>query len=372
MYRLIFCSPVDLPNSKSLNGQSIVTSYVISHQLFGEKVSVIEISWISIHKLIRLYYLVVLKFLNYSNHCSTSEKVEIYLVISRSWYGFFRDLPILALAKFFPFIKLYCHCHGSDLRNLFNKYYLLSRFAVFIYENAFILMPSKYIAKEINHKFKLKVIPIDNPLIKQQASITKNLKGDDQLQTSREMIKILWNSNVIYSKGIFQLIETIAMLNQNSTIKLTILGLPLRDSFYTRKETSKKLKTYIRKFEWIEYLGKVDNRERYYDLLHESHIVALPSFYKSECQPLTIIEAMCAAKSIIISDLPQMLETVGSYPCEVVSLPINTKELSITIQNLISLSKSTEYKARLRRQSLLASERYSTKQFENNFIELTK
>ena len=57
MDRFIICSPIDVPSSKSLNGQSLVTSYVIEHRLFGKKVNVIKISCLSIHKLISLYYI---------------------------------------------------------------------------------------------------------------------------------------------------------------------------------------------------------------------------------------------------------------------------------------------------------------------------
>ena len=65
----------------------------------------------------------------------------IYLVCSRSFFGFLRDVPVLILSKLG--FRLIIHVHGSDFINLFeNKF--IREIAKNLYRNCEIIVPSKH------------------------------------------------------------------------------------------------------------------------------------------------------------------------------------------------------------------------------------
>jgi len=78
------------------------------------------------------------------------------------------------------------------------------------------------------------------------------------------------------------------------------------------------------------------SRSKMNSLLLEADLVPLVSQYPSECQPLSIIEAMCFGRSILCLDTPALRATVGPYPCswiskgsdEQIKLQISSKLLS--------------------------------------------
>ena len=105
----------------------------------------------------------------------------------------------------------------------------------------------------------------------------------------KKEINILWNSNIIYSKGFFHLTESLKNIYERgfTLFKFTILGRIINDKDYPDINLESYIKK-IRNYKFVEYIGPVDHNESKNFIL-KSDFVALPSFYKTECQPLSLL-----------------------------------------------------------------------------------
>ena len=66
----------------------------------------------------------------------------------------------------------------------------------------------------------------------------------------------------------------------------------------------------------MEFLGFVTSKQKK-KLLMESAVFCLPTRYPTEAQPISLIEALCMGCTIVATDLPGILDTLGeSYPKE--------------------------------------------------------
>ena len=129
-------------NLSKINGQNIVSKEVLS-------------TLSSSTRLVKFFYNPGLGFHIISYFCKIIHLYKIvlidrpdfiYLVCSRSIYGFVRDIPLLILSKLGS--RLIVHVHGSDFKNLFSKKWikLLSKY---LYENCEIIVPSLHLLKNI-------------------------------------------------------------------------------------------------------------------------------------------------------------------------------------------------------------------------------
>tara|TARA_Y100001968_G_scaffold320684_1_gene353976 strand:- start:1100 stop:2167 length:1068 start_codon:yes stop_codon:yes gene_type:complete len=275
----------------------------------------------------------------------------IYLVCSRSIFGFFRDLPILLLSTFGT--RLIVHLHGSDLDNLFNNKFLRC-LTIIAYKKCELISPSEQALRNLNRSIFKKVYICDNFFSQENYHIEKYIK-----KQVNEPFIILWNSNIISSKGICEVFNAMLSLTKSKyNVKLIILG-----KFYSDEEkTDKEMMNFINEiliYDWIEYRGEVPNKDLG-GLLAISDAIILPSTYKSECQPLAIIEGMLFAKHIIVTNTPALRTTVGNYPAKFVLRDAKSiaDNLCLCINNnLSSLKNRIEA-------SLKMQERFSTNKFD--------
>ena len=117
------------------------------------------------------------------------------------------------------------------------------------------------------------------------------------------------------SKGVFDVLEAVRRLGQaQSVVHFVCAGRPLGDEEMSVIDASARLASH-RADPGIEFVGSVPP-ERMALLLDYADVVALPSRYSSECQPLSIIQAMCAGAALVVADTPALRATVGDYPAE--------------------------------------------------------
>ncbi len=69
----------------------------------------------------------------------------------------------------------------------------------------------------------------------------------------------------------------------------------------------------LRGEDWIEVKGVVPSGV-VPEFVSASDVVALPSEYSSECQPLAVIQGMLAGRTVLVSDTAALRATVGDYP----------------------------------------------------------
>jgi glycosyltransferase involved in cell wall biosynthesis len=183
------------------------------------------------------------------------------------------------------------------------------------------------------------------------------------VEKNNQNINLVYLSNIMSSKGIFELIDTFERLSQKyDNIYLNIAGGYIADEYMCIDEVKQKFENDISKNDRIKYLGKTFGEEKV-KLLQSSDIFVLPSFYKSEAFPISIIEAMVCENAIVTTNYKYLPEVVGKENGVLVE-PKNVDSLADGIESLLleigSLRKVQLYNKKE------AQQKYSLKKYIDN------
>ena len=303
-------------------GQSIAFSYalssidrgslVINTQRFSNKL----LSFIYIQ--LRVFQVFIL------NRIDT-----IYITTSRSYFGFFREALLLLLAKLFN-IRVVNHLHGSDFKSFFNSNKLLKIFLTPLYNHISISIVLLDRMKEQYEQFpnmNLEVVSNCYDPIYENEVIDFNAKSG-----------ILYLSNIMFSKGIIDFLDSLNIVLANCNSDVFIAGKILGDYLKTKKDIEdmffKKLKKLNKLFNnRVKYLGVVEGVEKM-KLLKKTLIFCLPTFYKTEAFPLSIIEAMVLGNAIITTNHNYLPSIISKRNGEIVPVS-NVSKLAKSVLSLI-------------------------------------
>jgi glycosyltransferase involved in cell wall biosynthesis len=284
----------------------------------------------------------------------------LYLVCSRSTPGFLRDIPAYLAA--FTGVRIVVHSHGSDIVDLLNNS-TVSPLARFFLGRCDIIVPSGHLTEAVAKATRGK------------AYLCENFAEPDRrqaiVQISRQVpigFRVLWNSNIMASKGFFDVARAVQSLNQRGgNVTLIALGKPIGDQEMQESECTSRLNELLAE-SWLEYRGPVD-RQSAMDILLQSDVVCLPSRYISECQPLAIIEAMCAGRAIIVADTPALRATAGDYPANFV--PTGSPDaIGAAIEHLVMRKQmdSNWLTKTYRAAAKVAAKRFSAVRFDGEML----
>lgn len=227
---------------------------------------------------------------------------SLYLVCSRSNGGFLRDVP--ALLATWAGVRIVVHAHGSDIVDLLSDR-RISPLARGLYANCEIVVPSTHLLEPLRRVTAAPVHLCENYF----SGTSKNKNKADQ--SNAAMLTVLWNSNVMASKGFFDVLKAVQQIHaEGLTVRLISVGQPLTDEEMSATEAERCLKAFSAE-KWFDYRGKV-TPAAVEALSSVADIICLPSY--SECQPLAVIQAMCAGKAIVVSDIPALRATLRDYP----------------------------------------------------------
>lgn len=126
---------------------------------------------------------------------------------------------------------------------------------------------------------------------------------------SRQSLEILFLSNMIRSKGFLDVIEALGILiNQGVRATLKMAGawpdLSEKEGLFRRLEQ-------LGISDAVDHEGPVYERRRVKELYRSADVLALPSYYPNEAQPLAIIEALNAGLPVVATrhgGIPEMIE----------------------------------------------------------------
>lgn len=298
-------------NTDKVNGQNIITRNVIESFFITKENQFFYYNDRPIDAFQAFFCSLKLFFASLLN-----KKFLIYLVCSRSIKGFIRDLPILILGILGRNIVV--HVHGSDFNQMF-KWNLLSIFVKKLYSKCHVIVPSYHLYYELDKKLFKSLNVIEN-------FADVNIK--ESIIDHKDKFTILWNSNIQSSKGFIELIEAFKnILFEIHNVRLVITGECVSD--YERNKAY--MKNYLKKnlvTKNIIYLGRV-NRSKMDSLLNQADLVVLPTTYRTECQPLALIEAMMYGLKIITTNIKPIKYTVNNYPVFFVKRSSNDVYLKI-------------------------------------------
>jgi glycosyltransferase involved in cell wall biosynthesis len=251
----------------------------------------------------------------------------VYFTCSRSISGSIKDIVLITLASF-KGIRLINHLHGSDFYEFLHR-------APAWYQHLLINAYNKVdtsivLLDEMREQFK------DFP--KMNIVVVSNFY-DEELDTAlasknTSHINMLYLSNIIKSKGIFELINAFDVLTKTyDNIVLNIAGTFMADIYMSKDEVEQQFLQQIKNNPKLNYLGQVQGKNKI-ELLQRSDIFILPSYYPSEAFPISIIEAMRSGNAIITTDykyLPSIVRPENGALVEIKSV----SSLIIGLENLL-------------------------------------
>ena len=230
----------------------------------------------------------------------------IYVVCSRSALGFLRDVPVLLLSRLGK--RVVVHVHGSDFPLLLERRGV-GCFSQWLYRKCEIIVPSMHLLPRLETFRFSSIVVCENFAELFDAQLDQR---NDDIERTHDLV-VLWNSNVMASKGICELVAGMQELRMGGArLKLIVLGQPVGDAERTKNQMQSFL-NLLTKEDWIDVVGPVVPAE-VRTFIAACDAVALPSTYASECQPLAIIEAMLAGRELIVADTLPLRATVGNYP----------------------------------------------------------
>jgi len=332
--------------TNGVTGQSIISDHVLE--------GLGDISWIDLRYSIgglRSFFSVIARTFSAYYATSFGRTDFIYVVCSRSTFGFLRDFPILMLSLFGK--KTIIHVHGSDILDLLKRRFI-GVLARSLYQRCAIIIPSAHLDRALRQLGCTSVHVVENFATDLDHSV-------DAAPLPAHTPAILWNSNIMASKGIMELVKGAELARRRGAdLHLTIIGKMIPDRDATQDQLERFIASLANK-PWITVLGPVPHR-RAIELLRQADIVALPSRYASECQPLAIIQAMCLAKSVIVADTPALKATIGTYPA-IVTTP-DPSSLADAIE--VCLAQANALQISQTQAAPEAIERFSIKKFDKS------
>jgi glycosyltransferase involved in cell wall biosynthesis len=286
----------------------------------------------------------------------------IYLSLAESFFGNMRDLAICALC-FNSRHKIFVHMlggtgmrtilSGNGIQQKINKFFL-SKIGGVVIEGEMNLEAFKRVISED----KIHIIPnfAEDYLFVDSKEIEAKFKNYDSIQ-------ILFLSNLIPGKGYEELADAFISLPEEIKSKVNIVYVGGFESEESEKVFLDKIKDESR----ISFLGYIDGDKKR-ELLSQSQVFCLPTYYPFEGQPFSIFEAYAAGCVVITSyhsGIPYVFaDKRNGFVVEKKSVPSIQK----AIENLITQKESLIDIALNNRKE--ADEKYRVSIFRKSFLDL--
>ena len=231
----------------------------------------------------------------------------VYISTSRSRLGAIKDISVITLARLRG-VPVVNHLHGitflSFRESLGTLYGSIVDWA-YGYIAASIVLHEKLIAQYAKYP-RMKVAVVNNFVEEDVADAFKAKSA------ASGPVNVLFMSNMIPEKGIFELIAAVKNILAGSTeaVHLKIAGRFLPGPGMSSKEVEGKVVRGIAGVGNVEYCGFADASGKK-KLLEWAHVLALPSYMKEEAVPLVVLEGMAAGCYLIVSDfgvLPHLVK----------------------------------------------------------------
>ena len=211
----------------------------------------------------------------------------VYITPGQTFFGITKYAFFILLSSILK-KELIIHVHGNYLGTQYQELKGLKKKFFYLLISKF----TKGIVLSVSLKQNL------TPFLKEKDihvlfNFAQNYLVENETEVDTSILKIAYLSNLMEEKGIFQLLDSLKDLeNKQIHYEAKIAGnidVNLKDIILEK----------ILKLKHTTYVGVVYNNEKR-TLLNWSNIFVLPTFYKMEGQPISILEAL-ATNNVIIS-----------------------------------------------------------------------
>ncbi|MED4060194.1 glycosyltransferase [Priestia megaterium] len=363
--KILLIGPIPPPiHGESMALKSILDSEQINndikiHVINTSKNSIESAGKLNISKLLIDFFNVLKVF----KWCLKNQKQIIYISISQTKLGLMRDIVCILIGKIRKHAVI-THLHGNNLGNTIDSFPELIRKIVI--RNAFKKIDCGIVlgkGLEENYRSYVKNVKVVSNGVKENfirdEEIFINKSNDDN------SFEIVYLSNLMKDKGYIELIKAVTeLLDEGYRITLSLAGAIQDSALFNDLMKKVKNKNYE---ESIRYLGIKKDQDKK-KLLLESDVMILPTNYKIEGQPLSIIEGMAAGLPIISTKkgvIPQMIKNNGII---LENLSVDNLKLAI-----MKIYKDPELRAQLSQNSRNTFKvKFTEKIYHNNLLEIFK
>jgi glycosyltransferase involved in cell wall biosynthesis len=285
---------------------------------------------------------------------------KVYFTSTRSNLGFIKDFQLLLLSRIFK-KKIINHLHGADFLDFYSNSKFLKKIIFWSYNQidvSIVLLPSMIEQYSDFRKMKVEVI----------SNCYANEYLNSKVCLEQKKNEIIFLSNLIFSKGIFVFLSAAReILKQDKSVVVKIAGLPMGDSLMSVNRLKFKFEkiSKILKEEFPDrffYLGLVKGNKKE-ELLKNSSIFVLPTFYKTEAFPITIIEAMYFGNAIITTNHNYLKDIIG----EENGFLIKPKSVDNLVSQTLFLLRNKHLCLKIQRHNhIVANDKYNPNTFNSN------
>lgn len=328
--------------------QTINETYDCSYINLGTSTTINEIGKNPLRKIVR--YLSILG--NLLKQLIRFKPQLCYLAITAKGLAFYKDALIALIVKLFG-VKLVLHFHNKGVitrQHLFFDNLIYG----FVFKNTDVILLSRYLYYDIQKYVSEKRVfycPNGIPEFEVIRQKTSN-KGQN------EMVKILYLSNLIESKGVFVLLNVCKLMQEKR--------LPFHCTFVggegdITEAQFQKIVTKLGLEDIVVYAGRKYKLEKA-EIFMQSEIFVHPTF--NDCFPLVLLEAMQFS-------LPVVSTYEGGIP-DIIDNGINgflvsQKDVSALAEKLEVLIRKPELRQQMGLAGKIKFEKeFTLKKFENN------
>lgn len=285
----------------------------------------------------------------------------VYLTLSPHGFAFYKDAVLAILIKIMRG-KLVFHLHGKGIKNVVEGSFLRSYIYKIVFKNVAIIHLSESLFEDVA-AVKDPNSPIcflNNGVDPIYTSETTRDQGDENAK-----LTFVYLSNLVPSKGADILVKATKLLTPELRDKCIVKLIGKQSD----QEFLHHIKTLITKdcAHSIRILGPLYGEIKNKELVN-GDVFVLPTRFKNECFPLSILEAMSAKMAVISTNegaIPDIVEHGRSgYIIENLTPEALAEYMTILIQNrsLVNEFSETGY------QKYVNS--FTTDKFETNFISI--
>ncbi len=284
---------------------------------------------------------------------------KVYITLGQTFFGVLKYAPFIYTAKILN-KEIIVHIHGNHLRKEYEnlKGFKKSIFYEIISQIDKGIVLSDNLKKNLSPFIESKNIFAVYNFVEE--NILDNVIADDIINKDLIKLKILFLSNLMKEKGVFDFLNSLKLLKTNCIpFEAKVAGAIDPIFEYELNSLFQELK------EEVEYLGVVQGDQKL-DLLMKSNVFVLPTYYSMEGQPISILEAMATGNIILTTDhagIPDIFENNqnGFYieKCNPKSIADKLKFIGDNLESLSSITINN-YKE--------ASSKYPSDKFVNEIL----
>lgn len=241
----------------------------------------------------------------YKKVTAISKSDVVYTTPGQTFFGIVKYMPFYfyCLWSGRPYI---IHIHGNHLGNEYKSLRGLKKqiFSFCIRKAAAGIVLSNSLRANF-----------DGLLDPKKVFIVENFAQDDlvqkkQVDKPKDMLRLLYLSNLMEEKGIFDFLDCLILLkNEGIVFQADIAGKIEDESEVLINNKFNELQGFIK------YHGVVSGQNKI-DLLEKSNVFILPTYYRMEGQPISLIEAMATGNIIVttkFSGIPDIISTKNGF-----------------------------------------------------------